>query len=186
MTQFVNTTSVVVVCCISLSYCESTTSFPLYSTLYDYSGHLPSQSVALFFSSSSVTQQSKVNSSNLSLKGPQQSKAYRVITAPMNLCAPLALIDGERQSGKDSSFLSNGNTAQSSEMHGLPQSTTAPLLSQEFAGTRRLHAPCGHSHSNPINLRRGVISTQRDLQWPSPRPRTVIDLFTFQEQFHRK
>lgn len=165
---------------------ESTISFPLYYMPYNHSGHLPLHSVALLFFSSSVTQQSEVNSSNLSLKGPQQSRAYRVFTAPMNLCALLALIDGERQSGKDSSFLSDGNTPQSSEMHGLPQSATAPLLSQEFAGTRRLHAPCRHSHSNPINLRRGVISTQIDLQWLSPGPQTVIDLFTFQEQFHRK
>lgn len=134
----------------------------------------------------SVMEQREVNSSNLSLKGPQQSRAYRVITVPMNLFAPLALANGERQSGKDSSFLSDWNTPLCSEMHGLPQSTTAPLLSQEFSGTRRLHTACRHSHSNPINLRRGVISTQRDLQWPSPGPQTVIDPFTFQEQFHRK
>lgn len=135
----------------------------------------------------SAKEQREVNSSsNLGLKVPQQSRAYRVITVPMNLCAPLALTNRERQSGKDSSFLSDWNTPLCSEMHGLPQSTTAPLLSQEFAETRRLHTACRHSHSNPLNPRRGVISTGRDLQWAGPGPQTVIDPFTFQEQFHHK
>lgn len=134
----------------------------------------------------SVMEQREVNSSNLSLKGLQQSRAYRVISVPMNLCARPALTNRERQSGKDSSFLCDWNTPLCSEMHGLPRSTTAPSLSHEFAGTRRLLTACRHSHSNPINLRRGVISTRRDLQWPSPEPQTVIDPFTFQEQFHRK
>lgn len=135
---------------------------------------------------SQVAEQREVNSSNLSLKGPQQSRAYSVITAPMNLCAPLAFPNGDRQSGEDSSFLRDWHTPLCSEMHGFTQSTTAPLLSQEIAGTRCLHTACRHSHSNLINLRRGVISAQRDLQWCSPGPQTVIDPFTFQEQFHRK
>lgn len=101
------------------------------------------------------------------------------------LCASPAPTSGDRQSGKDSSFPSNCNTPGCGETHGLPQNTTAPSLIQEFAGTRRLHTACRHSHSNPINPWRGVTGTQRfTMAWP--RPRTVIDAFTFQEQFHRK
>lgn len=58
----------------------------------------------IFPSMSRVAEQRDVNSSNLSLKGPQQSGAYSVIAAPMNLCAPPAFPNGDRQSGEDSSF----------------------------------------------------------------------------------
>lgn len=125
-----------------------------------------------------------LNSSNLSLKGPQQSRAYRIITVPMNLCSA----GPRRRSGRverTALFAATG-TPLCSGMHGLPQSTTAPLLSQEFAGTQRRHTACRHSHSNPINRWMGVIRTRRHLQWPRPGPQTVIDPFTFQEQFHHK
>lgn len=81
----------------------------------------------------------------------------------MNHCVPLTFPNRALQSGEDGSFLRERRTPLCSEMHGFTQSTTAPLLSQEIAGTRCLHTACRHSHSNLINLCRGVISAQREI-----------------------
>lgn len=75
------------------------TSFPLYYIhliVFSHTAHLPLHNVAPFFPHVSATEQTEMNNSNLSLKQQRQSTAYRVITLPMNLCAPLALTDGER------------------------------------------------------------------------------------------
>lgn len=122
----------------------------------------------------------------IKFKRATASKAYGVFTAQMNLWLLPPPQNGHQQSGEGSSFLRDWCTPLCGEMHGLTESTTAPLLSQEIAGTRCLRAACWRSHSNLVNLRRGIISAQRDLQWCSLRPQTVIDPFTFQEQFHCK
>lgn len=113
----------VLFCCILAFY--STTSFPLYYIhliLFSHTEHLHS------------TEQRRVNSSYFCLKGPQQSSTYshHSTNESLHSAGPNRQAAAEWKRQFFSRWLEC--TTMCSEMHGLPQSTTAPLLSQEFAG----------------------------------------------------
>lgn len=103
---------------------------------------------SLFLPMSHVLDKTEVYSSNLSLRGRS--------TAPVNLCALLALLTGIG-SVQARSFHRHWCKALCAEMHGPTQSTTDPVLCQENCwNTMSPHST--KTLSKLINLWRGVIS----------------------------
>lgn len=123
-------------CCILLFY--PTMYFPLYYIhliLFSHSEHLPLRKVALFSLPHLCHRAKRSEQQQVGFKGAT-AKQEHIEPSQYQWISVLRWSSQMRSSRVERTALSQRleSTIVCSEMHGLPQSTTTPLLSQEFAG----------------------------------------------------